>query len=81
MRTPEEVLRQIEGLKKLKESLPQFSFFGDNNWEPIDAQLNILESRNTYEDYDAVEDGEIESAAYQAEQWLLCKSDEDLFEE
>lgn len=78
MRTQEEIDRQIEGLDKMKESLPELNFFGENNWEPIDAQLDILGG----EDYEKYEDEEyhIESAALKAQDWLEGE-DEDLFEE
>lgn len=38
-----EIQRQVDGLKKMKSFLPEFSTFGDKNWEKIDAQLGILE--------------------------------------
>lgn len=80
MRSQEEIKRQIEGLKKEKASLPEFNFFNENNWERIDAQLSILDGLETYEDYEEAEQ-RIESAAYQAQQWLDGEDDEDLFSE
>ena len=44
-RTPEEITRQIEGLKKMKTTIPERSHFGDENWAQIDAQLDILEDK------------------------------------
>lgn len=41
-RTQDEVARQIDGLKKQKEALPEYSKFGDPNWEKIDAQIRYF---------------------------------------
>lgn len=79
MRTKEEITRQIEGLEKMKESLPETNFFGENNWLPIDAQLDILKG-GSYEDYED-EEYHIESAALKAQDWLDDENEEDLFEE
>jgi hypothetical protein len=78
MRTQEEIDRQIEGLEKMKESLPERNYFGENNWLPIDAQIDILNGAD-YEDY-ADEEYSIESAADKARDWMDKNDDEDLFE-
>lgn len=88
MRTKEEITKQIEGLKLMKEKLPEFSFFGDNNWEQIDAQLDILELTKEPGDFyidetsEEFEDGNngVYNEAEKAEQWLNGEIDEDLFE-
>lgn len=77
-RTAKEIKKQIEGLKKMKKTLPEFSFFGDNNWDGIDAQLDVLEGMKEAEDFE--DDDEIYSLASQAEEWLNGERDEDLFE-
>ena len=79
-RTKEEIDRQISGLKAEKESLPEFTIFGDNNWERIDMQIDILEGKKSYSDFEH-EEPEIETVAYQTEQWLDGEDDEDLFSE
>lgn len=87
-KTQEEINRQIEGLKKMKITLPEFSAFGDKNWEKIDAQLDVLEGKKEpndfYEDESAEEyqdgDNDIYNAAVEAEEWMDGNSDEDLFE-
>lgn len=33
MKTKTEIKLQIEGLKRMKKSLPEYSSFGDKNWE------------------------------------------------
>lgn len=78
MKTQEQINAQIEGLQKMKESLPEFNFFGENNWLPIDAQIDILNGGD-YEDYQD-EDYSIESAADKAKDWLESDYEEDLFE-
>ncbi len=78
MRTQEEIERQIEGLEKMKESLPETNFFGENNWLPIDAQIAILKGGD-YEDY-ADEEYYIESSALEAKYWLDDDNEDDLFE-
>jgi hypothetical protein len=87
-KTQEEINRQIEGLKKMKTTLPEFSHFGDKNWEKIDAQLDVLEDKKEANDFyegesaEEFEDGDndIYNAAVEAEDWLDGNSDEDLFE-
>lgn len=67
-RTTEEVEEMIFKLKDLRDSLPETNVFGENNWKPIDAQIDILEG-GFYEDYED-EEYSIESAAYEAKEWL-----------
>ena len=79
MRTEEEKQRQIEGLKKEKESLPEHNFFGDNNWKAIDAMISILTGENSYEDYEDDEPN-VEQEAYRCKNWLDGDENDDLFE-
>jgi hypothetical protein len=79
MRTLEEINRQIEGLQKERKSLPHHSMFGTDNWGAIDAIITILRGEKTHADFELEEDYEIESAAYNAEDWLNGNSDDDLF--
>ena len=80
MRTAQEKQRQVEGLKKQKEALPEYSFFGDNNWEAIDAMISIIMELTTYADYEN-DEPHIESEAYRCQCWLNGESDDDLFDE
>lgn len=88
-RSQSEIDAQIEGLKKDKKKLPEFSAFGDKNWEKIDAQIDILEGKGNsdslYIDETADEyeegDNDIYFAAKDAENWLDGSRDEDLFDE
>lgn len=80
MRTEQEKQKQIEGLKKQKETLPEFSSFGDNNWQPIDAMISMLMGLTSYKDYEDDEPN-VESEAYRCQNWLDGDTNEDLFEE
>lgn len=88
-RTEEEIKLQIEGLKKDKTKLPEFSKFGDKNWEKIDAQLDVLEAIKTkddfWEDESAEEfeegDNDLYFAAEEAEDWLDGAKEENLYDE
>lgn len=42
-KTNEEIKKQIEDLKKERETIPEFSAFGDANWKGIDGQVAVLE--------------------------------------
>lgn len=79
MRTAAQIARQVEGLRAMKSTLPEFSTFGDPNWESIDAQIEILEGRETAEDYED-EHETVASSARDAEDWLTGYSDDDLFD-
>jgi len=82
MRTPEEIKRQIDGLKEERQRLPEYSAFNDNNWVVIDVQIAILERKKSYDnDYKDEKDDRIESAAYNADYWLNSEGDDvdDLF--
>jgi hypothetical protein len=41
--TPEQIKEQAEKLKQMKPKVRHWSYFGDNNWEQIDAQVAVLE--------------------------------------
>jgi hypothetical protein len=87
-RTPEEIARQIAGLKKEKETLPEFSNFGDENWKKTDAMLDVLEGKAKPDDFyvnenaEEYEDGDndIFFDADRAEQWLFGNETEDLYD-
>lgn len=87
MRTQEEINRQIDGLLKMKTWLPEFSMFGDPNWEKIDAQVSVLKggSKDDFDegDWEAMDEtNQIYRAAEEAEDWLSDDiTMEDLFEE
>jgi hypothetical protein len=90
MRTEQEIERQIKALKKMKSRLPEINGFNENNWERIDAQVDILSGRRRVADfvapYDAEQDEDetdegLESAVLEAEAWLMGHSNDDLSDE
>ena len=80
MRTAEEIKRQVAGLTAMKSTLPEFSMFGDPNWEAIDAQIEVLEGRETADEYE-YEHEYVFDQAEQAAEWLAGRTDENLFDE
>lgn len=68
----EEIDRAVLGLEELKKTLPEFSFFGDNNHEAIDAQIEVLKdgSMDDQDIYDKCYDGHTENAAFDAKSFL-----------
>lgn len=82
MRKPEEIQRQINGLEAMKEWLPEYNFFGDNNWQQIDDQISILKGISTADEfadeYDA--DEKDFSPLWDTEEWMDGSLNEDLFE-
>ena len=88
MKNNEEIDEQIKGLIKVKDTTPEFNFFGDNNWESIDVQLSILRGDESLEDIDEGDWDEMDAinriyrSAEEADEWLHGNGDEDsLFEE
>ena len=87
--TKEQIDLQIAGLKKEKESLPQFSNLNTDNWGTIDAQLDVLEGLKEPDDFyidetaEEFEDGDndIYFAAQRAADWLTGDETESLFSE
>lgn len=87
LKTTEEKNIQIEGLKKDKLKFPEFSAFGDKNWEKIDAKLDVLEGLKNPDDFWQDEsdedyqdgDNDIYNAAIEAEEWMQGNIDDNLF--
>lgn len=50
MRTQEEKKQAIKKLRNEKESLPEYSFFGDPNHEAIEAQIQTIDENMDEED-------------------------------
>lgn len=88
-RTQDEILRQIEALRRCRQRIPEVSFFGGNNHEKIDAQISVLEEKSSADDYyvdersEEYEDGDNDTyfEAEKAEMWLNGQTDEDLADE
>lgn len=43
--TAEAIAAEIERLTKIKPEVPQFTGFGDSNWDAIDARIAVLKGR------------------------------------
>lgn len=80
MKTPTDEERQAE-IKKLQEMKPKIrrtTAFGDDNWEKIDAQIEVLEKQldeeevyGEFEDHDDPDrTSDVVSAAREAVEWL-----------
>ncbi len=88
-RSQVDIDRQIKGLIKMKEFLPETSFFGGNNWNEIDAKLDVLEGKKEPDDFYQDEhaedfqdgDNDLYFEAERAERWLEGDENEDLFED
>lgn len=84
IRTDEQKAAMVAALRKQKETAPEFTFFGDNNHEGIDAQIAVIEEEwsedevwNRYPDDE--DDQHTRDMALDAVGWLNGeKEDEDL---
>lgn len=82
MKTKEQIEDAIKKLIEVKSSVRRYSFFGDDNWKKIDAQILVLE-RGLDEDqiYDRYDDRDVLNDALVAYQWMNDLPIEDLDEE
>lgn len=55
MREQKEIDQMIAAVKRQRAAIPQMNYFGDDNWEVIDAQLEILASPNLHDEDDLYE--------------------------
>lgn len=73
-RTQEEINEMISQIEKQKENVPEFSMFGDNNWEVFNAGIDVLQhdisDDEIYDTYDEDEDSEIINYALSVRAWL-----------
>ena len=71
-KTIADIQKAIGLLNKQKADLPEYSFFGDNNWALVDAQLDLIEGDEDYDtvlkNYDLTDLQE--SELYTARKWL-----------
>jgi hypothetical protein len=85
-RTKKEIADEIKALKELKPRVPRRTFFGEDNWLKIDAQLDTLEEvRDEEEVYDHYEENEdassddehvVRDSALDAARWLAGDNDD-----
>ena len=86
--TQEQINAEIAELKRIRPLIPQYTAFGDNNWDKVDAQIEVLENALSDIDIDnrtqADEDDDDESKwslevagnAREACDWMFGDSDE-----
>lgn len=73
----QQVAEQIAALKKMQPRVRHYTMFGDNNWDVMDAQVEVLEKRMSGSEIDKQvwskddeADMTIRSAAMDARRWL-----------
>jgi hypothetical protein len=88
MRTPEEIKRQVEGLVKMKEWIPEYSKLGDPNHKAIDLQIDILKGVRDWSEFKSIDESDIDNylendclqdAAYRTQYWVTELDDHDLY--
>jgi len=71
VKTREEALAEAKKLREMKPKVRQFSFFNDDNWAQIDAQIKVLEDDMDEDDiYGNEWDQGEESAAMSTRLWM-----------
>lgn len=63
---------EIAGLQELKPEVPEFTAFGDSNWDAIDAQIAVLKGDLSEDDIEGAwyENEHVYENALTARQWL-----------
>lgn len=80
IRSEQEKQDMLSDLEKEKETAPEFTMFGDSNWEGIDAQKTAIEEEwdedDVYDNYpDDEDDAFIRDMALDAVYWLKGSHD------
>jgi hypothetical protein len=60
MRTEEEKQEMLDKLEQMKGTLPEFSAFGDNNWQRLDDQKRVIVEEMDEDDVYGMYEGESE---------------------
>lgn len=81
MKTNREIALMVERLLEEKETLPEYSFFGDNNWRMYDTAIKALKEQWSETDLNKqhFEDDQEENLAFSAVQWLNEEIDDEDF--
>ena len=81
MKTNQEIRLMIERLEEEKETLPEFSFFGDNNWQIYDTAIKALTERWDKSEFNKqiIRNDQEESFAFSAVQWLEGELEDEEF--
>lgn len=83
IKTDEQKAAMVAALRKQKKTAPEFTFFGDNNHEGIDAQIAVIEEEmdedKIYNRYpDDEEDQHTRDMALDAANWLRGMQEDDV---
>ncbi len=73
-KTQSEIDKQIEALENEKTELPEFNYFGDNNYHRIETQIAVLLDDLSSDDLDSDDENYIH--ALEAEDWLAGQIDD-----
>jgi len=66
---------QVLALREIKPKVIRQSIFGDNHWDSIEAQIDVIENMLTYDEIDGMEESEeyaenVAESARDARLWL-----------
>jgi len=82
MRSQEEIQTVVQALQELKPIIRRKAFFGDDNWEKIDAQIYVLQEDidedEIFDRYTKDDDLDIRDAAFDAYAWKTGDDEIDL---
>lgn len=86
IKTDLQINNMIQKLEDERASLPEKSFFGDNNWKMLDAGITVLKAKLTendlFDEHEEYESEICEEFAFTAARWLEGKAeDSELIEE
>lgn len=76
--TAKAIAAEVAKLKALKPNVKRYTFFGDDNHAAIDAQIQVLEQNLSDDDIGRRFNGEVQSEAFNARNWLDGDADEAL---
>lgn len=69
-----EIQIEIDRLKKMKPKVKHYTFFGDDNWARIEAQIRVLDlglnEDDIYDEWPGDDEMEIRSGAQDALAWI-----------
>jgi hypothetical protein len=74
------IKKMIEEKAKERESLPQFSVFGDDNWTPIDRELKVLKRAEAGDFPNTLELARADDDVYECVAWLIDETQSDFAE-
>jgi hypothetical protein len=80
-KTEAQIDAEIAVLSKMKPTVRHYSMFGDDHWQHIDVQIEVLEERMDEDEIaDRYDDADDNAAAYEAVKWMKGEEEEGLAE-